>query len=92
MTRAKKDAPAKEVAPAKEDAPATEETEDAPVKKVDNRGAHLRKPEHLKVPRNTYVPTGKPRGRAPGQISKKKLHGEKMKAAWKKKNEEEAKE
>merc|ERR1712234_85475 len=31
--------------------------------KIDNRGAHLRKPDHLKVGRKVYVPTGKPRGR-----------------------------
>ena len=32
-------------------------------KRLANRGAHLRVPEHLKVAKKEYVPTGKPRGR-----------------------------
>merc|ERR1712172_90189 len=39
-------------------------------KKVENRGAHLRVPEHLKVEKKVYVPTGNPRGRKPGQKNK----------------------
>jgi len=35
-----------------------------PPKKVGNRGAHLRVPDHLKKAKP--VPTGKPRGRPPG--------------------------
>ena len=38
-------------------------------KKVENRRAHMRVPDHLKkakVPK-VYVPTGKPRGRPPGK-------------------------
>ena len=36
-------------------------------KKVDKRGAHLKKTDAEKVPKKVYVPTGKPRGRRPGQ-------------------------
>ena len=44
----------------------------APVKdettpKEEKRGAHLKVPDHLKKPKNVYVPTGNPRGRKPGQ-------------------------
>ena len=38
--------------------------EDAAAKKEDgrkNNGAHLKVPDHLKKPKNAYVPTGKPR-------------------------------
>eukprot|EP00091_Calanus_sinicus_P009516 TRINITY_DN22225_c0_g1_i1.p1 TRINITY_DN22225_c0_g1~~TRINITY_DN22225_c0_g1_i1.p1 ORF type:complete len:120 (-),score=36.25 TRINITY_DN22225_c0_g1_i1:79-438(-) len=40
-------------------------------KKVENRGAHFRVPDHLKKPKvaKVYVPTGKPRGRPPGPSS-----------------------
>ena len=43
-------------------------------KKKDGRGAHLRVPDHLKKPKNEYVPTGKPRGRRPGQKNKKTMN------------------
>ena len=36
-------------------------------KKVEKRGAHLRVPDHLKVAKKEYVPTGRPRGRLPGE-------------------------
>ena len=36
--------------------------------------------EDAPVKKNAYVPTGKPRGRAPGQKSKKKMWAEKMMA------------
>ena len=51
----------------------------APTKedKEEKRGAHLRVPDHLKKPKNVYVPTGKPRGRAPGTKNKKTLNAEK---------------
>lgn len=41
----------------------------APVeeKKVEKRGQHLKVPDHLKVPKKAYVPTGNPRGRKKGQ-------------------------
>ena len=76
MAPTKKDAPAKkDDAPAKkEDAPAKKE--DAPAKKEDG----TKNKDHLKVPKNTYVPTGKPRGRAPGQKNKKKAWADKMMA------------
>ena len=70
MAPTKKDAPAK-----KDDAPPAKK-EDAPAKKEDGR----KNKDHLKVPRNTYVPTGKPRGRAPGQKNKKKAWADKMMA------------
>jgi hypothetical protein len=41
------------------------------LKKEEKRGAHLRVPDHLKVPKKAYVPTGKPRGRAKGQKNTK---------------------
>ena len=34
---------------------------------IKKRGAHLRVPDHLKVPKKAYVPTGRPRGRQPGE-------------------------
>ena len=56
----------------------------APTDKSDNeekRGAHLRVPDHLKKTKEVYVPTGKPRGRAPGQKNKKTLRAEIIAAA-----------
>ena len=55
-------------------APTKEEGSD---KKEEKRGAHLRVPDHLKKAKKEYVPTGKPRGRATGQKSKKTLRAEK---------------
>ena len=58
--------------------------EDATAKKEDgrkNNGAHLKVPDHLKKGRKAYVPTGKPRGRAPGQKNKKTIYADKMRAA-----------
>ena len=52
-------------------------------KKNEKRGAHLRVPEHLKVAKKEYVPTGKPRGRKPGQKNKPKEVTEKMRDAIK---------
>ena len=43
-------------------------------KKEERRGAHLRVPDHLKKPKKEYVPTGKPRGRRPGQKNKKTIN------------------
>ena len=63
-------------------------TEDASVKKEDgrkNNGAHLKVPDHLKKPKNEYVPTGKPRGRRPGQKNKKTARAKQQRlvnAAW----------
>ena len=57
--------------------------EDATAKKEDgrkNNGAHLKVADHLKKGRKAYVPTGKPRGRAPGQKNKKKAWADKMMA------------
>ena len=53
-------------------------------KKVENRGAHLRVPDHLKVAKKEYVPTGRPRGRLPGskkvdRLKKKKRNGKLVK-------------
>ena len=62
------------MAPTKDDAPVKEE----------KRGQHLRVPDHLKKPKKEYVPTGKPRGRAPGQKSKKTMRAEKMREVMKK--------
>eukprot|EP00092_Neocalanus_flemingeri_P101593 GFUD01129906.1.p1 GENE.GFUD01129906.1~~GFUD01129906.1.p1 ORF type:complete len:104 (+),score=40.71 GFUD01129906.1:115-426(+) len=39
--------------------------------KEEKRGAHLRVPDHLKVAKKEYVPTGNPRGRKLGQTSTK---------------------
>eukprot|EP00092_Neocalanus_flemingeri_P070169 GFUD01086091.1.p2 GENE.GFUD01086091.1~~GFUD01086091.1.p2 ORF type:complete len:104 (+),score=36.93 GFUD01086091.1:58-369(+) len=39
--------------------------------KEEKRGAHLRVPDHLKVPKRVYVPTGNPTGRKLGQTSTK---------------------
>ena len=49
--------------------------------KEDKRGAHLRLPDNLKKPQTVYVPTGKPRGRAPGQKNKKTIRAEMMREA-----------
>ena len=57
--------------------------EDAPAKKEDgrkNNGAHLKVPDHLKKPKNVFLPTGKPKGRKPGQKNKKTLAGERLRA------------
>ena len=62
------------MAPTKEEAPAKEE----------KRGAHLKVPDHLKKPKKVYVPTGKPRGRAKGQKSKKAMRADKMREVMKK--------
>ena len=53
--------------------------------KEDKRGAHLRQPDHLKKPKTICVPTGKPRGRAPGQKNKKTIRAEMMREAMAKK-------
>ena len=46
----------------------------APVeeKPVSKQGHHLRVPDHLKVPKKVYVPTGRPRGRKKGEKYVKK--------------------
>ena len=36
-------------------------------KRNEKRGAHLKVPDHLKVIKKAYVPTGRPRGRLPGE-------------------------
>ena len=46
-------------------------------KRNEKRGAHLKVPDHLKVPKKVYVPTGNPRGRAKGTKNKKTLNKEK---------------
>ena len=57
-----------------EEAPTELKKEEAPTKEKKeggkkNNGAHLRASDHLKKPRKE--PTGKPRGRRPGQKNKK---------------------
>ena len=50
-----------------------------------NNGAHLRVPDHLKKPKKEYVPTGKPRGRRPGQKNKKTMKADQQRlvnAQW----------
>jgi len=67
-------------------------TEDASVKKEDgrkNNGAHLKVPDHLKKPKKEYVPTGKPRGRKPGQKNKKTMRAEKQSLAMQAANKSE---
>ena len=52
--------------------PRTKNNDDTPAegKKEDgrkNNGAHFMVPDELKMTKKVYVPTGKPRGRPPGQ-------------------------
>ena len=44
-------------------------------KKVEKRGAHLKKADGDKVAKKEYVPTGNPRGRKKGQKNKKDNRG-----------------
>ena len=57
-------------------------------KKVDKRGAHLKKTDAEKVPKKVYVPTGKPRGRPKGKKVEKR--GQHLKKYWAEKKAEKA--
>ena len=50
-------------------------------KKVEKRGAHLKKADADKVPKKEYVPTGNPRGRKKGQKNKKDNRGAHLRKA-----------
>ena len=57
-------------------------------KKVEKRGAHLKKTDAEKVPKKEYVPTGKPRGRPKGKKVEKR--GQALKKYWAEKKGEKA--